>query len=158
MTLPKGDDKNSNEKLEPSRDRKVARTIGIILLIFSVLVFIGTVAAGSAAASFFSIILIIISLIIIRVAVGLKKNERQKIKRNKISGSKAKHALVLFLYFLAALAFCYSLYETYWRGAGDLLMGSTFIALILAYEGGTLDERFGTNHWLQGTFSNRERK
>ena len=163
MTLPKGYDKNnnsnssSNEKAEPSRTRiKAAQIIGIILLIIGILIFFRSLgAAASVVGLFFSIILIVISLIIILTARRSKTEGQTTI--NVKTQSKAIHRLVIFLYFLAAVALCYGLYSEYWL-AGESLMesiGSGFVLLIIA---GRLDEHFGTILWFRDIFSNRQKK
>jgi uncharacterized membrane protein len=155
LTLPKGYDKNSSEKVEPSRSGKVTRIIGIILLIFGVLIFFGSLGTGSAAAAFvLSIIMIVISLIMIIRAS--RKQERKTINIKK-SKSKAKHGFVIFLYFLAALALGYGLYSEYWL-AGESLMESIGLGGILLIIAGGLDQDFGTYLWIRDIISNRQKK
>lgn len=83
MTWPKGYDKNnSSEKIEPSRNGKnVAQVIGIVLLIFGVLIFFGSLWAASAIAFVLSIIMIVTSLLMIIRAS--RKQERETINIKK---------------------------------------------------------------------------
>jgi uncharacterized membrane protein HdeD (DUF308 family) len=154
MTLPNGYGKNSDsEKIEPSRSGKTAQIIGIILLVIGVLILLTSLGAASAAALFFSIFLIVIGVIIIIRAI--RKKERQTIKVK--SQSKAKHGLVLFLYFLGALASCYGLYSEYGLG-GESLIESMTLGIPLLITAAGLDESFGTTYWIRDFFSNRQKR
>src|SRR5215204_1030736 len=156
MTSPKGYDKNSSsEKVEPSRNRKnVAQIIDIVLLIFGVLIFFGSLWAASAIAFVLNIIMIAISLMMIIRASRKQERETINIKKSK---SKAKHGFVILLYFLAALALGYGLYSEYWL-AGESLMESIGLGGILLIIAGGLDQDFGTYLWIRDIFSNRQKK
>ena len=156
MTMPEGYNNNGNtrERIVSSRRGKTAQTIGIIVLIIGGLILFGALGVPSVAAVFFGTFLIVISVLII-IRAG-SKNELQATKQIK-SQSKAKHGLVLFLYFLAALALCYGLYSEYWL-ASESPMAFMFVGLTLLIAGGGLDERFGTILWIGDIFSNRQKK
>ncbi len=155
MTMPDGYEKNSGSKrLVSSRSGKSAQIIGILLLIIGGVMLFGALEIESVAASFFGIFLIVISVIII-IRTG-RKNEGQTTIELK-SRSKAKHGLVLFLYFLAALALCYGLYSEYWL-KNESPMESMLLGLALLIVGGWMDEDFGTILWIRDIFSNRKKK
>jgi hypothetical protein len=156
MTIPDGYEKNSNssERVVPSRSGKVAQIIGIVLLVSGGLILLASLEASAAAVLFIGIFLVVIGVIII-IRTG-RKNKGQATIEPK-SQSKAKHGLVLFLYFGTALAFCYGLYSEYWM-AGQSLIESMGLGLILLIVGGDLDERFGTILWIRDIVSNRKRK
>jgi uncharacterized membrane protein HdeD (DUF308 family) len=155
MTLPNGYDKNSSsERVVSSRNGKVAQIIGIILLVSGGLILLASLEASAAAVLFIGIFLVVIGVLII-IRTG-RKNKGQATIEPK-SHSKAKHGLVLFLYFVTALAFCYGLYSQYWM-AGQSLIESMGLGLILLIIGADLDERFGTILWIRDIFSNRKKK
>ena len=110
--------------------------------------------ASKAAALFIGVFLAVMGVIII-IRAG-RKNEGQATRELK-SQAKAKHVLVLILYFLTGVALCYGLYSGYWM-AGESLIGSMGLALMLLIIGGDLDYGFGTTLWIQDILSNRKKK
>ena len=107
--MPEGYNKNnSNQRVISSRNGKVAQIIGIILLVSGGLILLASLEASEATALFFGIFLAVMGVIII-IRAG-RKNEGQATKELK-NQAKAKHGLVLILYFLTALALCYGLYS-----------------------------------------------
>jgi uncharacterized membrane protein HdeD (DUF308 family) len=154
--MPEGYNNNGNtrERIVSSRRGKTAQTIGIIVLIIGGLILFGALGVPSVAAVFFGTFLIVISVLII-IRTG-RKNEGQATKQPK-SQSKAKHGLVLFLYFLAAVALYYGLYSEYWL-ASESPMAFMFVGLTLLIVGGGLDESFGTILWIRDILSNRKKK
>ncbi len=155
MTMPDGYEKNSSsERVVSSRNGKVAQIIGIILLVSGGLILLASLEASAAAVLFIGIFLVVIGVIII-IRTGHKNKGQATIEPK--SQSKAKHGLVLFLYFVTALAFCYGLYSEYWM-AGESLIESMGLAISLLIVGGGLDERFGTTLWVRDILSNRKKK
>jgi uncharacterized membrane protein HdeD (DUF308 family) len=148
--MPEGYNNNGNtrERKVSSGRGKTAQTIGIIVLIIGGLILFGALGVPSVAVVFFGTFLIVISVLII-IRAG-RRNERQAIKQLK-NQSKAEHGLVLFLYFLAALALCYGLYSEYWL-ASESPIAFMFVGLTLLIVGGGLDERFGTILWIGDIF------
>jgi uncharacterized membrane protein HdeD (DUF308 family) len=155
MTMPEGyNNPSSTQRVVSSRSGKAAQIIGIILLVSGGLILLASLEASEAAALFFGIFLAVMGVIIIIRAGG--KNEGQATKELK-SQSKAKHGLVLIMYFLTALALCYGLYSEYWM-AGESLIESMGLAIVLLIVGGGLDESFGTTLWIRDILLNRKKK
>jgi uncharacterized membrane protein HdeD (DUF308 family) len=153
--MPEGYNKNnSTQRVVSSRSGKAAQIIGIILLVTGGLILLASLEGSEAAALFIGIFMAVMGVIIISRAG--RKNEGQTTKELK-SQSKAKHVLVLILYFLTALALFYGLYSGYWM-AGESLIGSMGLALMLLIIGGDLDYSFGTTLWIRDIFSNRKMK
>ena len=155
MTMPEGyNNPSSTQRVVSSRSGKAAQIIGIILLVSGGLILLASLEASEAAALFFGIFLAVMGVIII-IRAG-RKNEGQATKELK-NQAKAKHVLVLILYFLTALALFYGLYSEYWM-AGESLIESMGLAIVLLIVGGGLDESFGTTLCIQDILSNRKNK
>ena len=149
MTMPDGyNNPSSTQRVVSSRSGKAAQIIGIILLVSGGLILLASLEASEAAVLFFGIFLAVMGVIII-IRTG-RKNELK-------SQSKPKHGLVLIMYFLTALALCYGLYSEYWM-AGESLIESMGLAIVLLIVSAGLDERYGTTLWIRDILSNRKKK